>query len=131
MTNVPFQMRTLAPLFALLAAGTLARADCASDVVALRQALAFEPGALAKQNARKGDLHFFEVGRSKRTVPGVQDQKCVRAGRLAVRLPGTTDTSCSKEHKVLNERALVYAEQYNEAIARFRIEQAMPTCGER
>jgi len=130
-STVRAEMRTLALLLAFLAAATTARAGCAADVIALRQALAFEPAALATQNARKGDLRFFEVGRSKKTVPGVQDQHCVRAGRLSVRLPGTTDVPCSKEHKVLNERAHGYAQQYNEAIARFRIEQALPTCGGR
>jgi hypothetical protein len=124
-------MRTLCLLLAFLAAATLARADCAADIVALRQALAFEPVALANQNASKGDLLFFEVGRLERTVPGVEDQKCVRAERLSIPLPGATDTPCSKDHQALNERAYAYAQQYNEAIARFRTERGLSICASR
>jgi len=124
-------MRTLCLLPAFLAAATLARADCAADIIALRQALAFEPVALANQNASKGDLRFLEVGRFERTVPAVEDQKCVRAERLSTPLPGATDTPCSKDQQALNERAYAYAQQYNETIARLRTERGLPICASR
>ena len=124
-------MRTFFLPITLLAVATLAHADCAADVIALRQALAFEPVALANLNASKGDLRFFDVGRLKRTAPGVDDQKCVRAGHLSMSLPGTSDTPCSKEHQELNRRALAYARQYNDVIARLRTERALPVCASR
>ena len=124
-------MRTLCLFPAFLAAATLARADCTADIVALRQALSFEPVALASQNAGKGDLRFFEVGRFERTAPGVEDRQCVRTERLSVPLPGTTDTPCSKDHQALNERAVAYARQYNEAIAHLRTERGLPICANR
>ena len=109
----------------------IAHADCPSDVMALRHILAFEPAALAKQNARSGDLRFFELHGLYNTVPGVGDPDCARSEQNSVVMQGTSTAACSKEHEALRARSHAFAQQYNEAMARLRTEKGLPSCGPR
>ena len=126
------QIRTLAVLLVVtLAPIGVARADCATDVLALRQILAFEPAILAKQNARSGDLRFFELRGLFSAVPGVQDQDCARSSQETVVLQGSSNTACSKEHEALRARSYQFAQTYNEAMVRLRSAKELPTCEHR
>jgi len=126
------QMRTFAVLLiSVLAPIGLARADCSADVMALRQILAFEPAALAKLNARNGDLRFFELHGLFSAVPGVQDQECARTSKQTVLLQGSANAACSREHEALRARSYQFAELYNQAMVRLRSEKGLPTCERR
>ena len=73
-----------------------------------------DPGIDAEASFNNGGFQHLGVYSITASAPGLEmDVGCLRDWNAIVFIEGTTDALCSDEHQRFNERARVYATNYN------------------